>query len=65
MEGMKRDCGGAVGILYAFELAVREGFTDDLHAVLCLAENSVSSMSMRVDDVITLYSGKLVNSALV
>lgn len=31
-----------------------------LHAVLCLAENSVASHAMRPDDVITLHSGKTV-----
>ncbi len=39
MPGMKRDCGGAAGILGAFYTAVKQGFTQNLHAVLCLAEN--------------------------
>ena len=32
MPGMKRDCGGAAGILGAFKVAVANGFTDTLHA---------------------------------
>ena len=41
MPGMKRDCGGAAAILGAFRLAVLAGFKENLHAVFCLAENSV------------------------
>jgi probable aminopeptidase NPEPL1 len=55
---MKRDCGGAAAILNAFYVAVKQGFQDNLHAVLCLAENAVSERSVRCDDVITMYSGK-------
>lgn len=58
MCGMKVDCGGAAGILGAFYSAVKLGFEDNLHAVLCLAENSVAANSCRPDDIITLYSGK-------
>jgi len=60
MLGMKMDCGGAAGILYAFYLAVKLGIKCNLSAVLCLAENSVSMNAMRVDDVIKMYSGKTV-----
>jgi probable aminopeptidase NPEPL1 len=55
---MKRDCGGAAGVLNAFYVAVREGFKENLHAVLCLAENSVGPKSTRPDDIIRMYSGK-------
>lgn len=41
MPGMKRDCGGAAGILGAFYAAVKANFTQNLHAVFCLAENAV------------------------
>jgi len=51
---------GAATILNAFYVAVKAGAVDNINAVLCLAENSVSAESMRVDDVITLYSGKTV-----
>jgi len=60
MPGMKRDCGGAAAILAAFKLAVENGFTDSLHAVLCLAENSVGPLATRPDDIHTMYSGKTV-----
>ncbi|GIY27675.1 probable aminopeptidase NPEPL1 [Caerostris extrusa] len=60
MPGMKRDCGGAAGILGAFYVAVKMGFKENLHAIFCLAENSVGPLAMRPDDIITLYSGKTV-----
>jgi hypothetical protein len=62
MPGMKRDMGGAAAILSAFLAAVRSGAVQHrpLHAILCLAENSVASNAMRPDDIITMYSGKTV-----
>ena len=60
MPGMKRDCGGAAGILGAFYLAVKQGFSQNLHAIFCLAENAVSDRATRPDDIHTLYSGKTV-----
>ena len=60
MPGMKRDCGGAAGVLGAFYVAVENGFKDRLHCVLCLAENSVGPLATRPDDVHTMYSGKTV-----
>lgn len=60
MPGMKRDMGGAACVLAAFEAAVRGGFPDALHAVLCLAENAIGPEAVRNDDVLTLYSGKTV-----
>ncbi|KAK2149672.1 hypothetical protein LSH36_442g01046 [Paralvinella palmiformis] len=60
MPGMKRDCGGAAAVLGAFYVAVKQGFRDNLHAVFCLAENSVGPESLRPDDIITLYSGRTV-----
>lgn len=60
MCGMKRDCGGAAGILGAFYAAVKLGFSDNLHAVFCLAENAVGPNATRPDDIITMYSGKTV-----
>ena len=35
-------------------------FPHNLHALLCLAENSVDSKSQRPDDIVTHYSGKTV-----
>ena len=60
MPGMKRDCVGAAGILGGFYAAVRQGFSQNLHALFCLAENAVSERATRPDDVHTLYSGKTV-----
>jgi probable aminopeptidase NPEPL1 len=60
MCGMKVDCGVAAGILGAFYTAVSLGFEDNLHAVLCLAENAVAANALRPDDIIKLYSGKTV-----
>ncbi|CAG0908667.1 unnamed protein product, partial [Cyprideis torosa] len=60
MPGMKSDCAGAAGVLGAFYVAVKEGFTENLHAIFCLAENAVGPLSIRPDDVITLYSGRTV-----
>ncbi|CAI5746116.1 unnamed protein product [Peronospora destructor] len=63
MVGMKRDMGGAASLLAAFEAACHAKNTTDktpLHVVLCVAENSVGPDSMRVDDVLVMYSGKTV-----
>jgi len=60
MPGMKRDCGGAAGILGAFYAAVRQGFKQNLHAIFCLAENAVGQHATRPDDIHTLYSGRTV-----
>uniref|UniRef100_A0A6P4FUB6 Probable aminopeptidase NPEPL1 n=1 Tax=Drosophila rhopaloa TaxID=1041015 RepID=A0A6P4FUB6_DRORH len=60
MPGMKRDCGGAAAILGAFYAAVKCGFKDNLHAVFCMAENSVGPNATRPDDIHTLYSGRTV-----
>ncbi|XP_059620283.1 probable aminopeptidase NPEPL1 [Phlebotomus argentipes] len=57
MPGMKRDCGGAAAILGAFYAAVKGGFTENLHAIFCLAENSVGPNATRPDDIHQLYSG--------
>lgn len=76
--GMKRDMGGAAAVLAAFQAAVkahnmaaevggRSGRTRrrTLHALLCLAENSVASNATRPDDVHTLYSGRTVRHMLI
>lgn len=69
---MKRDMGGAAAILGAFQAAVKAqlaeaaaaggstGRARPLHALLCLAENSVAANATRPDDVHTLYSGRTV-----
>ena len=60
MPGMKRDMGGAAAVLAAFEAAVRGGFPERLHAVLCLAENAIGPEAVRNDDILTMYSGKTI-----
>ncbi|XP_014661984.1 PREDICTED: probable aminopeptidase NPEPL1 [Priapulus caudatus] len=60
MPGMKRDCGGAAAILGAFYAAVKQGFRENLHAVFCIAENSIGPLATRPDDIHTLYSGRTV-----
>lgn len=59
MPGMKRDCAGAAAILGAFQAIVKSSFKQNLHAVFCLAENSIGPDSTRPDDIHTLYSGRL------
>ncbi|XP_029650535.1 probable aminopeptidase NPEPL1 isoform X1 [Octopus sinensis] len=60
MLGMKRDCGGAAAILGAFYSTVKLGFTENLHAIFCLAENAISPDALRPDDIINMYSGRTV-----
>lgn len=60
MPGMKRDCAGAAAVLGAFYTVVKLGYRQNLHAVFCLAENSVGPKATRPDDIHTLYSGRLV-----
>jgi len=47
MVGMKRDCAGAAAILGAFHAIVKSKFKHNLHAIFCLAENSVGPDSTR------------------
>jgi len=64
MPGMKTDMGGAAAVLQAFNAAVRADLPTkrgyNLHAILCLAENSVGPHATRPDDIHTMYSGKTV-----
>jgi probable aminopeptidase NPEPL1 len=62
MPGMKTDMGGAAAVLAAFDSAVRSGPSEGiaLHALLCLAENSIAAEATRPDDVHTFLSGKTV-----
>lgn len=60
MCGMKRDMGGAAGLLGGL-LALTETETPvKVHLLLCLAENAIGPDAVRNDDIITLYSGKTV-----
>lgn len=58
--GMKRDMGGAAGVLGAFCALVESGYKQNLHCLLALAENSVASNATRPDDIHVLFSGKTV-----
>eukprot|EP00297_Palpitomonas_bilix_P024593 CAMPEP_0113901922 /NCGR_PEP_ID=MMETSP0780_2-20120614/21535_1 /TAXON_ID=652834 /ORGANISM="Palpitomonas bilix" /LENGTH=488 /DNA_ID=CAMNT_0000894613 /DNA_START=35 /DNA_END=1501 /DNA_ORIENTATION=- /assembly_acc=CAM_ASM_000599 len=60
MPGMKDDMGGSAAVLMAFRHAVLNGAKTAIHAILCLAENSVAANATRPDDIHTLYSGKTV-----
>ncbi|KAI8609597.1 hypothetical protein BC830DRAFT_1261846 [Chytriomyces sp. MP71] len=62
MVGMKTDMGGSAAILHAFTATVLTNTNThfNLHAVLCVAENSLDSRSFRPDDIITGYSGKTI-----
>lgn len=66
MAGMKMDMGGSAAVLGSFAASVRGHITGHtlltkpLHALLCIAENSVDERSIRPDDVITMLSGKTV-----
>jgi len=57
MCGMKMDMGGAAALLGAFEAAVASGHAQQLHLILCLAENAIGSKAFRHDDIVRLLSG--------
>lgn len=57
---MKRDMGGAAGMLGAFATLVQSGFKQNLHLCLCIVENNISPAANKPDDVITMLSGKSV-----
>ena len=44
-------------MLNAFRVACLTDMDLDLYCLLCLAENSVASNSMRPDDIISMFSG--------
>lgn len=60
MPGMKADMGGAAAVLAAFSVAASSSPSVRVHALLCLAENSVGPEAMRPDDILNMYSGKSV-----
>lgn len=57
---MKRDMGGAAGVLCGFVAAVKSGFKHNLVCLLACAENSVGPNATRPDDVHTFFSGHTV-----
>ena len=61
MCGMKSDMTGSSSMFGAFVALVKMGgLKEDLHCILCLAENSIGPESFRNDDIIRLYSGMTV-----
>jgi len=62
MPGMKHDMAGSAGVLGAFQalVAAKACTAGPLHAVLCIAENSVGPLATRPDDIHKLLSGKTV-----
>ncbi|KAJ1408272.1 cytosol aminopeptidase family, catalytic domain-containing protein [Ochromonadaceae sp. CCMP2298] len=61
MAGMKCDMGGSAAVLGGFAAAVlSKKLKAPLHALLCIAENSVDERSIRPDDILTFLSGKTV-----
>eukprot|EP00871_Galdieria_phlegrea_P001082 jgi/Galph1/1975/GphlegSOOS_G638.1 len=60
LRGMKRDLGGAAAVLGAFQAAARSRVSWNIHAILCVAENQISPVATRVDDIEIGYSGKTV-----
>lgn len=60
MCGMKGDMGGSSAVLGAFRAIVKCGINTPVHALLCIAENSVGPLATRPDDVHTMFSGKTV-----
>ena len=59
MVGMKSDCGGAAAVLGGFEAAcaLGGGAHEELHCLLCVAENAIGPDAMRCDDIVTFFSG--------
>jgi len=60
MVSMKTDMGGSAAVLGAFRAIVGCKIAIPVHALLCIAENSVGPLATRPDDIHTLYSGKTV-----
>lgn len=62
MVSMKTDMGGSAAVLGAFQSIVQTNVNKStpVHALLCIAENSVGPTATRPDDIHTLYSGKTV-----
>ncbi|VDO39199.1 unnamed protein product [Onchocerca flexuosa] len=57
---MKNDMGGAAALLSSFYMLIKLGFKQNLHCLLCIADNAISPTANRPDDIITMLSGKTV-----
>ncbi|KAI9350308.1 peptidase M17, leucyl aminopeptidase [Obelidium mucronatum] len=62
MPTMKVDMGGSAGVFHGFVATILTEPPQNysLHAILCIAENSVDERSFRPDDIISSYSGKTI-----
>ena len=60
MPTMKVDMGGGAAVLAAFCSLIKAGFKEEIHCLLCIAENNISPDANKPDDIITLLSGKTV-----
>jgi probable aminopeptidase NPEPL1 len=60
MSGMKADMGGSAAVLGAFLELVQTGVKRRVTALLCLVENSIGPDAYRLDDILTMHSGKTV-----
>ena len=61
MLTMKVDMGGAAMVLGAFCTLAKSGFKQNLHCILCIAENNISPEATKPDDIIKMLSGKTVH----
>ena len=58
MPGMKKDCAGAAGMLFAFKQLVDTGFkAANLICILCIAENNIGPEATKPDDIYIGHSG--------
>ncbi|KAJ3398739.1 leucyl aminopeptidase [Chytriomyces confervae] len=62
MPTMKVDMGGSAGVFQGFVSTILTAppTNYNLHAILCIAENSIDERAFRPDDIITSYSGKTI-----
>jgi len=60
IETMRMDMAGAAAVLFAFKTAVELKMKKNIHAVIPLTENMLSSDAYRPGDVFTAYNGQTV-----
>ncbi len=60
MMGMKADMGGSAAVLGAFRALAIADCPVRLSLVLCMAENAIGPKAYKVDDVLTMHSGRTV-----
>lgn len=45
ISGVKNDMGGAAALLHSFYTLVKLGFKQNLHCLLCIADNAISHIA--------------------